>query len=45
MAEKSRKNEIILITGGAGYIGSAIATTFASYKSKLILLVLNMTCK
>tara|TARA_Y100001958_G_C21125713_1_gene468536 strand:+ start:37 stop:828 length:792 start_codon:yes stop_codon:yes gene_type:complete len=37
MLVKSRENEIVLITGGAGYIGSAIASTFASYKSKLIL--------
>tara|TARA_B100000965_G_C19588572_1_gene756951 strand:+ start:1718 stop:2509 length:792 start_codon:yes stop_codon:yes gene_type:complete len=35
--EQSRENDIVLITGGAGYIGSAIASTFASYKSKLIL--------
>ncbi len=41
MKEMSRKNEIVLITGAAGYIGSAIAEAFASYKSKLILIDLN----
>ncbi len=41
MLEKSRENEIVLITGGAGHIGSAIASTFASYKSKLILVDFN----
>ena len=36
--QKTMKNNLVLITGGAGHIGEAIAKEFANQKSDLILI-------
>ena len=41
MIKKIMKNNLVLITGGAGHIGEAIANEFAKQKSDLILIDVN----
>ena len=44
MIKKTMKNNLVLITGGAGHIGEAIAKEFANQKSDLILIDIILTC-